>query len=214
MGLTDLKYNSDGLIPAVIQDEKGQVLMLAYMNEESLNKTLETGFTWFYSRSRQKLWQKGETSGHTQLVRKIVADCDRDSLLITVLQNGPGACHQGNESCFSYPIQSPEASTTPPAFDPSTVYGPQIIQTVYDVVLERQQNPKEGSYTNYLLKEGIDKILKKIGEEATEVIIAAKNLDKSELIYETSDFLYHLMVLLVEKEVELKDIWQELSSRR
>lgn len=207
MDLKELKYNSDGLIPAIVQDEKGRVLMLAYMNEESLNKTIETGFTWFYSRSRQQLWQKGESSGNTQQVQKIVADCDGDTLLVTVHQNGIGACHKGTETCFSYPL----SQWTNVDLEN---YDAEILQAVYDVVLERQSNPKEGSYTNYLLKEGLDKILKKIGEEAAEIIIAAKNIDEDELIYETSDFLYHLMVLLVAKKVPLQDIWQELSSRR
>lgn len=209
VNIKELKFNSDGLIPAIIQDNKGQVLMLAYMNEESLAKTLATGYTWFYSRSRQKLWQKGESSGNTQKVLKIVADCDGDSLLVTVQQNGTGACHKGTPTCFSYPVKEFAEQGTD-----SQLVGAEVLQEVYNVVLDRKHHPKENSYTNYLFREGIDKILKKIGEEAAETIIAAKNTDSSELIYEASDFLYHLIVLLVEKEISLQEIWQELNSRR
>lgn len=209
----NLKFNQDGLIPAIIQDQTGKVLMLAYMNQASLDKTLETRMTWFYSRSRQKLWQKGETSGHVQHVEKVVADCDYDTLLVTVEQKGLGACHEGYESCFHNPISS-DKNATESVFDPNEVYGSQIIQEVYDVIVDRQNNPKEGSYTNYLFTKGIDKILKKVGEESAEVIIAAKNHDDEELVYEVSDLLYHLMVLLVEKGVKPTAIWKELSARR
>ncbi len=208
-----LKFNRDELIPAIIQDGQGQVLMLAYMNEESLQKTKETGLTWFYSRSRQQLWQKGESSGHVQRVVKIVADCDYDTLLITVEQIGPGACHEGHPSCFHYPLDGDEAAADT-TFDPQVVYGPKILEDVYNVIVDRKEHPKEGSYTNYLLDKGLDKILKKVGEENAEVIIAAKNEDQDELIYEVSDLLYHLMVLLVEKGAKPKQIWEELKSRR
>lgn len=211
----DLKFNQEGLIPAIIQDQQGQVLMLAYMNEESVIKTKETGLTWFYSRSRKQLWQKGETSGHIQHVQKIVTDCDYDTLLITVEQEGAGACHEGYVSCFHNQIDSDsDNEVQEPTFDAKQVYGSTILQQVYDVVCDRRDNPQEGSYTNYLFEKGIDKMLKKVGEESAEVIIAAKNTDNDELIYEVSDLFYHLMVLLVEKGVKLEQVWQELSSRR
>ena len=210
-----LKFDQNGLIPAIVQNRSGQVLMLAYMNQEALDKTLETGFTWFYSRSRQKLWQKGETSGHVQRVVEITADCDYDSLLITVDQAGPGACHEGYQSCFHYPVAAEENSARPEqCFDPAAVYHSQILHQLYDLIVERKQNPKSGSYTNYLFEQGIDKILKKVGEETAEVIIGAKNAEPEELIYEVSDLLYHLLVLLVEKNVALDQIWQELATRR
>lgn len=213
MKFVDLKYNKDGLIPAIIEDTEGQVLMLAYMNHEAFNKTMETGFTWFYSRSRKQLWQKGETSGHVQKVKCIVTDCDYDTLLITVEQHGKGACHEGYRSCFHNPIVTPEDYKADKTFDPQQVYGPQVLQQLYAVIVGRKHNPKPDSYTNYLLHEGLDKILKKVGEEASEVIIAAKNVDNGELIYEAGDLLYHLLVLLVNKGIELEEIWQELSSR-
>lgn len=208
----ELKFNDQGLIPAIIQDNNGQVLMMAYMNQESFDKTKETGYTWFYSRSRQKLWQKGETSHHRQRVLDIMADCDYDTLLITVEQEGAGACHEGHMSCFHNPITAGKPSE--PAFDASEVYGPQILQEVYQVIMDRKVHPKEGSYTNYLLTEGLDKILKKVGEENAEVIIAAKNPDPDELVYEVGDLFYHIMVLLVAKGVKPQKIWEELKSRR
>lgn len=211
-----LKYNQEGLIPAVIEDQQGKVLMLAYMNQESLEKTLETGVTWFYSRSRKKLWQKGETSGNVQHVISIAADCDYDALLIKVKQEGLGACHEGYESCFHNVVEKDKDSDSTSArsvFDPKAVYGVQVLQQIYNIITDRQNNPKEGSYTNYLFHEGIDKILKKVGEEAAEVIIAAKNQEQYELTYEVSDLIYHLWVLLVEKGIKLDEIWQELSGR-
>ncbi|MDI9419134.1 MAG: bifunctional phosphoribosyl-AMP cyclohydrolase/phosphoribosyl-ATP diphosphatase HisIE [Bacillota bacterium] len=214
-----LKFDRDGLIPVIIQDRDSQVLMLAYMNQEALDRTLATGYTWFYSRSRQRLWQKGETSGHRQRVAAITADCDHDTLLVTVEQIGPGACHEGYESCFHYPIkegdlQADEAGVPAPVFDPKAAYGPQILHQLYELISERRQHPKEGSYTNYLFDQGIDKILKKMGEEVAEVIIAAKNQAPDQLVYEVSDLLYHLLVLLVEKQISPKQIWQELEARR
>ncbi len=209
-----LKFNQEGLIPAIIQDEQGQVLMLAYMNKESLEKTLSTGVTWFYSRSRKKLWQKGETSGNVQQVLKITADCDYDTLLIQVRQMGQGACHEGFTSCFHNQAREEfDSLEEKPVFHPEAVYNIQVLQQVYGIIADRKQNPKEGSYTNYLFKEGIDKILKKVGEETAEVIIAAKNPAIDESIYEISDLLYHLLVLLVEKDIKLQDIWEELNSR-
>lgn len=200
----ELKFGSDGLIPAIVQDAQGQVLMLAYMNAESYQRTLETGETWFFSRSRGELWQKGATSGQVQKVLNITADCDGDALLLTVEQQDEGACHEGDASCFHHFLQ--QRSEVPP--------GPQILEEVYGVVMGRREAPKEGSYTNYLLDKGVDKILKKVGEETAEVIIAAKNQDPGEIAYEVSDLLYHLLVLLVDQDVKPQQIWKELAARR
>ncbi len=214
------KINFDkqnGLVPAVIQDSKsGQVLMLAYMNEEALQKTMESGKTWFYSRSRQELWMKGETSGHVQEVREICYDCDEDALLIKVDQKG-AACHTGHYSCFYRNIEGKEIEA--PLFDLEKVYAsaqssPAILYELYDVIKDRQKNLPEGSYTTYLFTKGLDKILKKVGEENAEVIIAAKNRVKSEVIYETADLIYHLLVLLAEQGVDPGEIFAELKSRR
>lgn len=205
--LPDVKFDEKGLIPAVIQDiNSGQVLMVAYMNEESLAQTRATGYTWFFSRSRQKLWMKGETSGNTQKVEQILYDCDADTLLVQVTANGP-ACHTGNDSCFYRALDS--SDTSPGPMNDST-----ILRELYAVIARRRQEMPEGSYTSYLFRQGIDKILKKVGEESAEVIIAAKNNNKDELIYETSDLIYHLMVLLVEQGLQLSDIYRELRSRR
>jgi phosphoribosyl-ATP pyrophosphohydrolase/phosphoribosyl-AMP cyclohydrolase len=207
----------EGLVPAIVQDYKsGQVLMLAYMNAESLQRTIESGRTYFYSRSRQKLWMKGEESGHIQEVKEILYDCDADSLLVRVEQTGV-ACHTGHYSCFYRDIHGNEKDET--VFDTSTVYaagkeGPGILLELYDIVKDRQRNLPEGSYTTYLFEKGLDKILKKVGEENAEVIIAAKNREKSEIVYETADLLYHLLVLLVEQGVEPSDVFAELRSRR
>lgn len=206
-----------GLIPAVIQDNvSGQVLMLAYMNKEALVKTLETGKTWFYSRSRQELWMKGESSGHVQAVKEILYDCDEDSILVKVEQTG-AACHTGHYSCFYRDIQGQEVDK--PVFNLDKVYAsaagsPAILYELFDIIKDRQAKMPEGSYTTYLFQKGLDKILKKVGEENAEVIIAAKNREKSEVIYETSDLIYHLLVLLVEQEVNISDIFAELKSRR
>ena len=166
MDISKLNFDQNGLIPAIVQDLTGEVLMLAYMNRESLEKSLETGYTWFYSRSRQKLWNKGETSGNLQKIFRIVADCDYDSLLITIEQLGTGACHEGDRSCFHKESVQIEQ---PPKINSA------ILQQLYQIVKGRKENPKEGSYTNYLFEKGIDKILKKVGEETAEVIIGAKN---------------------------------------
>lgn len=207
----DLKFNEEGLIPTIVQDiNTHDVLMLAYMNEESLKKTIETGFAHYWSRSRKKLWKKGETSGNTQKVEEIYYDCDKDSLLLKVEQKGD-ACHTGNRTCFfktldldnniktDFQISSKDAS---------------ILYELYGVIEDRRKNPIEGSYTNYLFSEGIDKILKKVGEEATEVVIASKNDSKEEVIYEVSDLIYHLTVLLVNQDITLDDIFEELKTRR
>lgn len=201
--LSKLNYDNSGLIPAIIQDSStNEVLMMAYMNEESLQKTLDTNKTWFYSRSRQKLWNKGETSGNYQEVKSIQFDCDSDTLLIKVKPMGP-SCHTGKNSCFYRTIleSSKETSTN------------LILNELYSIIEDRKSNPKEGSYTNYLFHSGVDKILKKVGEENAETIIAAKNNSKEELIYETSDLFYHLLVLLVNQGVTLGDIFAELEKR-
>lgn len=201
----DFKLNSDGLIPVVVQDYRtNEVLMMAYMNEEAYRKTIETGRMTYFSRSRQKLWVKGETSGHYQYVRELRIDCDKDTLLARVKQIG-AACHTGNHSCFFTELVHHEYDN----INPLTV-----LEEVYAVIMDRKEHPKEGSYTNYLFDKGIDKILKKCGEEATEIVIAAKNPDAEELKYEISDFLYHMMVLMVQKGVTWEDIVGELAHRR
>lgn len=200
--MIDLKYDDNGLIPAIIQEyHTREVLMMAYMNKESLEKTIETGKTWFYSRSRQKLWNKGESSGYYQEVKKVSYDCDEDTLLIEVIQKG-SACHTGNRSCFYRKIQNADNNVNEA-----------IIYEVSNIINERKENPKQDSYTNYLFEKGIDKILKKVGEEASEVIIAAKNPVKDELVYEISDMVYHVLVLMAEKGVEIEEIKAELSKR-
>lgn len=215
--MENIKFDEKGLIPAIIQDYKsGQVLMMAYMNQESLNKTMESGKTWFYSRSRQKLWMKGEESGHVQTVKEIRYDCDQDCLLIMAEQTG-AACHTGHYSCFYRNSQGEEVEQQ--VIDPDKTYnpghtGPGVLFELYDVIMDRREKMPEGSYTSYLFEKGLDKILKKVGEESAEVIIAAKNRDRGEVVYEASDLIYHLMVLLVEQGVELSDLFDELKSRR
>ena len=205
MEFSDFKLNQDGLIPVVAQDYKtGEVLMVAYMNEASFNRTVETGKMTYYSRSRSELWTKGETSGHFQFVKSLKIDCDKDTILAKVLQIG-AACHTGNQTCFFTDLVKKEYDEV----NPLTVF-----TDVYNVILDRKNNPKEGSYTNYLFDKGIDKILKKCGEEATEIVIAAKNPDAEELKYEISDFLYHLMVLMAECNLDWNDIVKELANRR
>lgn len=205
MDFKDFKLNEDGLIPVVVQDYKNsEVLMVAYMNEEAFYKTVETGKMTYYSRSRSSLWIKGETSGHFQYVKALSIDCDKDTILAKVLQVGP-ACHTGSQSCFFTDLVKKEYDDT----NPLTVFN-----DVYNIIKDRKENPKEGSYTNYLFDKGIDKILKKCGEEATEIIIAAKNPDAEELKYEISDFLYHMMVLMAECNVDWNDIVKELAHRR
>ena len=202
---SDLKTNSDGLIPCIVQDYKtDEVLMLAYMDEESFNTTIRIGKMTYYSRSRRELWIKGETSGHTQYVKSLTADCDYDTLLAKVSQVGGIACHTGAPSCFFNEIVKKEYVERNPL---------KVFEDVYNVILDRKTNPKEGSYTNYLFDKGLDKILKKVGEEATEIVIAAKNPNNEEVIYETSDFLYHLMVLMAEKDVSWEDVVRELAQR-
>ncbi|WP_102411041.1 bifunctional phosphoribosyl-AMP cyclohydrolase/phosphoribosyl-ATP diphosphatase HisIE [Beduinella massiliensis] len=206
MELSAIKFDEHGLVPAVAQDAKtGAVLMLAYMNEESLRRTIDTGYATYYSRSRKTLWKKGETSGHVQRVREILYDCDGDTLLLKVVQTG-AACHTGAYSCFQNALLAPQETEANP--------GAKVLQEVYNVVLDRMANPKEGSYTNYLLDKGVEKIAKKVGEEATETVIAAIKNDKDETCYEASDLLYHLLVLLAQRGITLDEIWTELASRR
>ncbi len=195
----NIKYDEKGLVPAIVQDDaSGKVLMLAYMNEEAVNLTIEKKLAYYFSRSRQKLWLKGETSGHYQHVKSFHYDCDNDTILLKVKQIGV-ACHTGSFSCFFNEV-----------FDESSQEN--TIDRLYETIMDRRINPKEDSYTTYLFKEGIDKILKKIGEESSEVIIGAKN-SKEELIYESSDLIYHLMVLLVNEGITLTDIYGELKKR-
>lgn len=200
----DLTLNKDGLIPCIVQDhEDGTVLMMAYMNEESFNLTISTGKMTYYSRSRNKLWVKGEESGHTQYLKSLTTDCDKDTLLAIVKQIGP-ACHTGARSCFFNDIVG-SVSTGNASQD--------VLKNVYDIIMDRRDNPKEGSYTNYLFDKGIDKVLKKVGEESTEIIIAAKNPEPEEIIYEISDFLYHVSVLMAMKNVTWDQIMTELKNR-
>lgn len=200
----NLKKNSDGLIPVIVQDyTTNDVLMCAYMNEEAFHTTINCGKMTYYSRSRQELWMKGETSGHIQYVKELTADCDFDTILAKVSQVGV-ACHTGNPSCFFNEIVKKEYIEKNPL---------KVFETVYNIIEDRKNNPKEGSYTNYLFDKGIDKILKKVGEECTEIVIAAKNPDPEEIKYEISDFLYHVMVLMVEKGVTWEEITQELAQR-
>lgn len=209
---SELKTDEKGLIPVITQDYKTKdVLMMAYMNEEAFNKTLETNKVHYYSRSRQSLWLKGETSGHYQTVKKITVDCDADTLLIFIDQEG-SACHTGNYSCFYREIGEAdgekiiqELKKSPALLD--------TLQSVYNTIIDRRDHPKEGSYTNYLFDKGIDKMLKKVGEETAEVIIGAKNADQAEITYEISDLLYHLMVVMVHSGVTWEDLYEELRKR-
>lgn len=201
---SEFKLNEQGMVPVIVQDYKtDEVLMLAYMNEEAFETTLSTGRMTYWSRSRKELWVKGDTSGHYQYVKSLTLDCDHDTLLAKVAQIG-AACHTGKRSCFFKELMKKDYDDTNPLH---------VFQQVYDVILDRKANPKEGSYTNYLFDKGIDKILKKVGEECTEIVIAAKNPDKEEIKYEISDFLYHVMVLMAEKGVSWEDITRELARR-
>ncbi|NMB33823.1 MAG: bifunctional phosphoribosyl-AMP cyclohydrolase/phosphoribosyl-ATP diphosphatase HisIE [Clostridium sp.] len=216
--LQQLKFNSEGLIPVIAQDHlTNEVLMLAYMNGEAFKKSMETGKVYYFSRSRNKLWLKGETSGHFQKIKSVRLDCDGDTLLIKVEQTG-AACHTGNYSCFyrefSKMEQKEVSLQSPDRMHDSAREKAEILQEVYDVILSRIAEPKEGSYTNYLFEKGIDKMLKKVGEEAAEVIIASKNEDRGEVIYEIADLFYHIIVLMVERGVQLDDIYDELKKRR
>ena len=201
LNIDELKFDEKGLIPAVVVDSvSGRVLTVAYMNRESLQISMEKELTCFFSRSRQELWLKGETSGNYQHIVSITADCDRDALVVVVEPDGP-ACHLGTESCFEYPVyQSEERQQF-------------TLQGLYELLRGRKELMPEGSYTTYLFEKGLDKILKKVGEECTEVIIAGKAQDKGETIYEIADLAYHVMVLMVEAGISVADIHKELASR-
>ena len=199
--IENLRFDRRGLIPAVVVDAiTKNVLTVAYMSKESLQKSIETGLTCFYSRSRQELWVKGETSGNFQHIVSITADCDNDALVILVEKDGP-ACHKGKDSCFHNPVWQSEDRH---AFS---------LEALMEMLRDRRDNPKEGSYTTYLFQKGLDKILKKVGEESTEVIIGAKSRDKKETVYEIADLCYHVMVLMVEAGISLEDVHKELASR-
>ena len=201
LNINELKFDENGLIPAVVQDAvTKRVLTVAYMNKESLKISVEKGLTCFWSRSREELWLKGETSGNYQHIVSITADCDNDALLVLVEPDGP-ACHLGNVSCFENGVFE---SDTLKEFS---------LEGLMKLIEGRKTDKKEGSYTTYLFEKGLDKILKKIGEESTEVIIAAKAEDKKETVYEIADLAYHVMVLMVEAGISLEDIHKELSSR-
>ena len=202
LDINALKFDDKGLIPAIVQDDRtGDVLMLAYMNKESIEKTLETNETWFFSRSRQELWNKGATSGNTQQVQRISIDCDQDTLLVQVTPKGP-ACHTGAKTCFFTTVMEKEESLR------------EVVYEVIDEIADRKANPIEGSYTTYLFNEGIDKVLKKVGEESTEVVIGAKNADKEEVSNEIADLIYHTLVLMNILDVDLTDVQQVLRERR
>ncbi|MFC9542764.1 bifunctional phosphoribosyl-AMP cyclohydrolase/phosphoribosyl-ATP diphosphatase HisIE [Lysinibacillus sp. NPDC056959] len=200
--MDSIKFDEKGLVTAVVQDANTkEVLTVAYMNKESLEKTLESGETWFYSRSRQELWHKGATSGHTQKVVSIKADCDGDALVVEVIPSGP-ACHNGTTSCFTEIIQQN-----------AKVGSVEIISKLANVIAKREQEMPEGAYTTYLFDKGIDKICKKVGEEATEVVIGAKNRDTEEVKWEAADLIYHLLVLLQEQKVSVYDVLHVLEKR-
>lgn len=200
MDIHNLRFDANGLIPAVVQDETaGRVLMVAYMNRESLDRTIAGGLACFYSRSRQRLWVKGETSGNFLRVQAIRTDCDGDTLLLSVQPDGP-ACHTGEVSCFFEPLYGDAAE-------------PFTLEALMALIEDRRRHPKEGSYTNYLFEKGLDKMLKKVGEESTEVIIAGKGGDKGETIYEIADLAYHVLTLMAQMGISVADIRKELSSR-
>ena len=205
--LNDIAFGPDGLVPAIAQDaDTREVLMLAWMNRESLQKTLDTGMVHYYSRSRACLWLKGETSGHFQRVREIRRDCDSDALLLLVEQTG-AACHTGNRSCFYRDFAGESVPETPARHE-------DILSELQSVIEDRRAHPKEGSYTNYLFEKGIDKMLKKVGEESAEIIIAAKNPSRSDLVGEIADMMFHVSVVLAERGLAWRDICAELERRR
>ena len=208
--LERIKFDANGLVPAIVQDAAtGTVLMLAYMNRESLEKTLATGTTWFYSRSRQELWNKGATSGHIQTVKEMFYDCDGDTLLVKVEQKG-AACHEGTYSCFSRRFGEAESTLT----ERPALAAAEVLAELFAVLEDRRQNPQQGSYTSSLFAKGEDRILKKIGEEAAETIIAAKNHSQGEVIYEMADLWYHCLVLLSAHNIEFDALIEELGKRR
>lgn len=213
LSIGDLTYDERGLIPAVVQQEgTGEVLMVAYMNAESLAKTLETGYTWFWSRSRQTYWQKGESSGHVQHVREIRYDCDADCLLVTVDQVGPGACHTGERSCFYRVLEGSVRPSEAPGTPARALGG--VLTELFGVLEQRKHDLPEGSYTARLLAGPQDSLLKKIAEESGEVIMAAKDGDNEHLRYEIGDLVYHLLVVMTREGLTLEDLAAELDGRR
>ncbi|MGG0719968.1 bifunctional phosphoribosyl-AMP cyclohydrolase/phosphoribosyl-ATP diphosphatase HisIE [Robertmurraya massiliosenegalensis] len=207
MNIDNLKFDEAGLIPAIVQDATTkEVLTLAYMNRESLEKSIETKETWFFSRSRQELWHKGETSGNTQTITEIKFDCDQDALVVLVEPKGP-ACHNGTTSCFVEGVFGESSAST------SNLADYQILQSLQDVIHLRERERPEGAYTTYLFEKGVDKILKKVGEESAEVIIAAKNRDAEELKWEAADLIYHLLVLLEEQKLPFSEVLKVLHKR-
>lgn len=207
--MVTLKFDDKGFIPAVIQDiESGNVIMVAYMDKEALKRTQETGFTWFYSRSRQKYWQKGETSGNIQRVKEIRYDCDLDCLLVLVNQEGVG-CHTGQRSCFHNILDSDSSDQSLPVIGKSNIF-----KELFAVIESRKKDLPENSYTAKLFKEGMDKIISKVEEESAEVIEAAREKNKKDLTWEAADLIYHLFVLLAEKDITIEDLRDELSRRR
>lgn len=212
--IEDLKFDERGLAPAIVQDETTrEVLTLAYVSEESLRRTLSCGETWFYSRSRRELWRKGETSGNTQRVISIGVDCDKDALLISVEAAGP-ACHTGEPSCFHNSLEEAADRADASAETERRLSPGRALEELYEVVASRRREMPKGSYTTYLFEQGLDKILKKLGEETAETIIAAKNEDAHALVSETADLLFHLCVLLSERGVSLEDVARELARRK
>jgi phosphoribosyl-ATP pyrophosphohydrolase/phosphoribosyl-AMP cyclohydrolase len=212
--LEAVHYDEKGLVPVIAQDVHAKkVRMLAYMNKEALQKTLETGKMYYYSRSRQSLWLKGETSGHYQHVRGASIDCDGDTLVFQIEQEGGVSCHTGNQTCFYRELGSKQYTRSNPE---TTIEANSdgMLKELYDTIVERKNNPKEGSYTNYLLEKGTNKILKKVGEEATEIVIAAKEEGAKGLVGEVADLLYHLSVLMVEKELDWDQVAVELEKRK
>ena len=206
MELDQIRFDEKGLVPAIAQDVRtGQVLMLAYMNRESLEETLRSGYATYFSRSRQQLWKKGETSGHVQKVLEIRYDCDEDALLLKVEQTG-AACHTGEYSCFYRTLMETDPDEMPA--------GANVLEEVYATIRDRSEHPREGSYTNYLLDKGVEKIAKQVGEEASETIIAAVKGSCEEVTYEAADLLYHLLVLLFQQGVSPNEVWDELARRR
>lgn len=204
-----MKYDEKGLIPAVVQNkETGEVLMVAYMNEETVNMTVQTGRATFWSRSRNEIWVKGDTSGNYMFVDEIRLDCDEDCLLLLVTPAGP-ACHTGNRSCFFRRLENGELVEDTEISKPSD-----IVMREQAVIIDRKNHPESGSYTNYLFDKGEDKILKKVGEEAAEVVIAGKNRSKEEIKYEVADLMYHLTVMLVDNDMTWSDIYEEMENRR
>jgi phosphoribosyl-AMP cyclohydrolase / phosphoribosyl-ATP pyrophosphohydrolase len=209
--IENIKFDEHGLVPVIVQDARTrEVLMLAYMSKESLRRTLSTGETWFWSRSRRELWHKGETSGNTQRVVRMSVDCDGDALVAMVEPAGP-ACHTGETSCFHNQL---EGAVNEQAIDKAPLELGQVLRELHDIIESRRRERPAGSYTTYLFDQGLDKILKKIGEESTETVIAAKNEDSGALVMETTDLLYHLVVMLVEHGISLDAIGRELTRRK